>query len=42
MIGFKFARAYIDNLLIISKSDFNEHLEHFELALNRLSETGLK
>ena len=42
MIGLEFARAYLDNHLIISKSDFNEHLEHLEVALNRLSEAGLK
>ena len=42
MIGLEFARAYLDNLLIISKTDFNEHLGHLVVALNRLSETGLK
>src|SRR5687767_2840209 len=42
MIGLEFARAYLDNLLIILKSDFSEHLEHLEVALNRLSEAGLK
>src|SRR5687767_9582304 len=42
MIGLEFARAYLDDLLIISKIDFNEHLEHLEAALNRLSEAGLK
>src|SRR5688500_9052128 len=41
MIGLEFARAYLDDLLIISKTDFNEHLEHLEVALNRLSEAGL-
>src|SRR5687767_3575721 len=33
MVGLKFARAYLDDLLIISKTDFNEHLEHLEQAL---------
>ena len=42
MIGLEFARAYLDNLLIISKSDFNEDLEHLEVALNRLSKAGSK
>ncbi len=42
MIGLEFARAYLDNLLIISKTDFNEHLEHLKVALNRLSKAGLK
>ena len=40
MIGLEFARAYLDNFLIISKTDFNEHLEHLEVALNRLSKAG--
>src|SRR5687768_15749206 len=42
MVGLEFARAYLDNLLIISKTDFNEHLEHLEHALTQLSEAGLK
>src|SRR5687767_13467502 len=42
MTGLEFVRAYLDDLLIISKTDFNEHLEHLEDALNRLSEAGLK
>ena len=42
MAGLEFARAYLDDLLIISKTDFNEHLEHLEIALNRLSKAGLK
>ena len=42
MIELEFARVYLVNLLIISKSDFNEHLEHLEVALNRLSEAGSK
>ena len=42
MLGLEFARAYLDNLLIISKTDFNEHLDHLEVALNRLSKAGLK
>ena len=42
MIGLEFARAYLDDLLIISKSDFNKHLEHIEVELNRLSKAGLK
>src|SRR5688572_21723003 len=42
MIGLEFARAYLDDLLIISKTDFIEHLEHLEVTLSRLSEAGLK
>ena len=42
MAGLEFARAYLDDLLIISKGDFEEHLEQLEAALTRLSEAGLK
>src|SRR5687767_1246538 len=42
MAGLEFARAYLDDLLIISKGDFNEHLDQLEVALTRLSEAGLK
>src|SRR5687768_8092590 len=42
MAGLEFARAYLDNLLIITKGDFNEHLIHLEAAFIRLSEAGLK
>ena len=40
--GLEFARAYLDNLLIISKGNFNEHLMQLEAALTRLSEAGLR
>ena len=33
---------YIDDLLIISKGDFNVHLNHLEKVLTRLSTAGLK
>jgi len=42
MAGLEFARAYLDDLLIISKQDFDEHLEQLELAFTRLSEAGFK
>ena len=42
MAGLEFCRAYLDNLLIISKWDFDQHLENLEHALTRLSEAGLK
>ena len=41
MAGLEFARAYIDDLLVTSKS-FNEHLEHLELIFTHLQEAGLK
>ena len=40
--GLEFARAYIDDLLVISKNTFEEHLEHLEQVFTRLSESGLK
>ena len=42
MVGLEFARAYLDDLLFITKGDFNEHLVQLEQALTRLSEAGLK
>ena len=42
MDGLEFARAYLDDLLIISKNTFEEHLEHLEKVLTRLAEAGLK
>ena len=40
--GLEFARAYIDDLLVISKQSFEEHLEHLEQVFTRLLESGLK
>src|SRR5687767_6613664 len=40
--GLEFARAYLDNLLIISKGDSEEHLMQLEAAPTRLSEAGLR
>jgi hypothetical protein len=42
MQGLAFARAYIDDLLIITTGSFNEHLENLEEVLSRLSKSGLK
>jgi transposase InsO family protein len=43
MAGLDFARAYLDDLLIIStEKGFDKHLEKLEQVLNRLSEAGLK
>ena len=42
MQDLEFARAYLDDLLVISKGTFLEHLEHIEKVLTRLSEAGLK
>ena len=42
MEGLEFARAYIDDVLVISKQSFEEHLENLEQVLTCLAETGLK
>ena len=42
MEGLEFARAYLDDLLVITKGGFKEHLEHLEQVLTRLSAAGLK
>ena len=42
MIGLEFARAYIDDLLVITTGNFNDHLNDLEQVLSRLSESGLK
>ena len=42
MAGLDFARAYLDDLLIISRGSFDENLEQLEQALTRLAEAGLK
>ena len=40
--GMEFIRAYIDDLLILTKGDFDDHLEKLELTLRRLMDAGLK
>ena len=42
MVGLEFARAYLNDLLLITKGDFDEHLVQLEQALTRLPEAGLK
>ncbi len=42
MTGLEFARAYIDDLLVVSKGGFDTHLDHLEQVLTRLAEAGLK
>jgi Reverse transcriptase (RNA-dependent DNA polymerase) len=41
MSGLEFAQAYIDDLLIISRSSFEEHLYHLEQTFTCLQEAGL-
>ena len=38
----EFVQAYIDDLLVMSCSTFEEHLEWLEKVLSQLSEAGLK
>ena len=40
--GIDFIRAYIDDLLITSPSDFDDHLEKLDLIFTRLKAAGLK
>jgi hypothetical protein len=42
MEGLKFVRAYIDDLLVLSKGSFEDHLLKLELVLQRLQKAGLK
>ena len=40
--GFEFIRAYIDDLLIITKGDWSDRLEKLEPTLQKLKDNGLK
>ena len=40
--GLDFVRAYIDDLLILTKGSFDDHLEQLEIVLQRLRDAGLK
>ena len=40
--GLDFVRAYIDDLLVISKGTFESHLEEPEEVFKRLKEAGLE
>jgi len=40
--GMEFARAYIDDLLVVSSSTFEDHLDKLEQVLSRLQQAGLK
>jgi hypothetical protein len=42
MEGLDFARAYIDDLLVVTQGDFTTHLDQLEQVLTRLAEAGLK
>ena len=42
MIGLEFARAYIDDLLVITTGNFEAHLNDLDKVLTRLNQAGLK
>jgi Reverse transcriptase (RNA-dependent DNA polymerase) len=39
---FKFIRTYIDDLLITTKSNWQDHLDHLDIVFCRLKDAGLK
>jgi Reverse transcriptase (RNA-dependent DNA polymerase) len=42
MEGLDFVQTYIDDLLVIAKESFEDHLEKLDLVLQRLEDAGLK
>ena len=40
--GFEFIRVYIDDLLILTKVDWTDHIQKLELTLNKMKEKVLK
>ena len=42
MMGLEFARVYLDDLMSITKGDYDDHLNKLELILKRIQEAGLK
>ena len=40
--GLEFVRTYIDDLLILTKETYKDHLKSLEIVLERLSKAGLK
>ena len=42
MAGLEFVRAYIDDLLCITKGDWNDHLNKLTEVFKRLQQAGLK
>ena len=39
--GFDYVRAYIDNLLIVTKGSFEDHLRDLDTVLEKLATAGL-
>ena len=42
MTGLEFVRTYIDDILILSKNSWQEHLQNLDVVLTRLENAGLK
>ena len=42
MRALEYVRTYIDNLLIITKGTYDDHLQKMEVVINRLQEAGLR
>ena len=42
IVSLEFAQAYINDLLVVSRSNFETHLDCLEKVLTRLAESGLK
>ncbi len=40
--GMDYIRAYIDDLLVLTKGNFDDHLDKLEITLQRVREAGLK
>ena len=40
--GFEYVRAYIDNLLLVTKGSFEDHLQDLDTVLENLETAGLK
>ena len=40
--GFNMVRTYIDDVLVITKNNFEEHLKALDRVLQKLAEVGLK
>ena len=42
MVALEFVRAYLDDLLCITKANLEDHLGKFKMVLTRLREVGLQ
>jgi hypothetical protein len=42
MAGLEFVRTYLDDLLVLTKGDWSDHLHSLEQVLSRLAQAGLK